>query len=373
MKKIFKILRSKKIFKRPYEKKFLILDISQCDIFKDYINTNNVNFLSTRYESLNIFIIFKMIMKLKFSYYHYICEYIKFSKCKFVISFYDNYIPYLRLKKKFPLIKFIFIQNGTRTNFFFDKLRKYNDLEVDYLLTFSDFYSDKFKEVVKGEFITIGSFKNNKIENLSQKKNKVISFVSSGPSHSANMNIYEKLNIENEVYFDPEKKLLPKIYRFCKSNSLDLQILSRSKKNKHLIFEKNFYDRILKDCDYRFIDTTDKDIIYKISDSSLITVSIYSAFGLESLARGNKTIIFNVRDIATNLNSLKLFWNDNNYEEKGFFWTNEINEKEVFRILGNVMKCSEKEWINNSKKIKPFFIDFDKGNSKFKDLLKNKF
>ena len=170
MKKIIKILKSKIIFKRPDRKNFLILDSVQSDIFKNYIHSNEVNFLDTRYETFNIFIIFQMIMKLKFSYYHYICEYIKFSNCKTVISFFDNYVPYLKLKKKFPLIKFIFIQNGMRTSFFFEKLRKYSDLKVDYLLTFNDFYSYKFQEVIRGKFISIGSFKNNQIQNLSKKK-----------------------------------------------------------------------------------------------------------------------------------------------------------------------------------------------------------
>ena len=88
MKKIIKIFKSKIIFKRPERKNFLILDSVQSDIFKNYINLNEVNFLDTRYESLNIFIILKMIMKFKFSYYDYICEYINFSNCKTVISFF---------------------------------------------------------------------------------------------------------------------------------------------------------------------------------------------------------------------------------------------------------------------------------------------
>ena len=74
------------------------------------------------------------------------------------------------------------------------------------MLTFNDFYSQKFQEVIRGKFISIGSFKNNQIQNLFKKKNKVISFVSSGPLNSANMKIYEKLNINNDKYFNPEKK-----------------------------------------------------------------------------------------------------------------------------------------------------------------------
>ncbi len=368
MKKIIKIFKSKIIFKRPERKNFLILDSVQSDIFKNYINLNEVNFLDTRYESLNIFIILKMIMKFKFSYYDYICEYIKFSNCKTVISFFDNYVSYLRLKQKFPLIRFIFIQNGMRTSFFFENLKKYSDLKVDYLLTFNDFYSQKFQEVVRGKFISIGSFKNNQIRNLFKKKNKVISFVSSGPFNSANMKIYEKLNINNDKYFNPEKRILPVIYKFCAKNSLDFQILSRSKDKENLIFEKNFYDEILKDCNYKFIDTSEKNKIYEISDNSLITVSIYSAFGLESLARGNKTVIFNLRNKATNFESLSLFWG---YEtgKNGFFWTDKIDEKNVFEVLNNVINCSNTQWNSHVKEIKPFLVNFDENNSKFKSLL----
>ena len=52
-------------------------------------------------------------------------------------------------------------------------------------------------------------------------------------------------------------------------------------------FEKKFYDN-LKDFNYKFLDSNGFNKIYQIADSSSVSVSIYSAFGLETLARGNK-------------------------------------------------------------------------------------
>ena len=314
-----------------------------------------------------------MLFKLRFSFYDYICEYIKATNCKFIISFIDNNISFFKLKKKFTNIKFIIIQNGMRPEQFFNKLSNSQSLQVDYMLTLSDFYSKKYSKNIQGNFITIGSFKNNQILKNAQnlKKNKTISFISSGPGQECDMKIFEKNDVKNELYFYPEKILLPFIHNFCVENKFNLQVLARSKKVKNFLYEKNFYNKILQNKNYDFVSTNERNKVYKISDNSLITISIYSAFGLESLARGNKTVIFNVRDKVSNFESLKLFWSHKNYGEKGFFWTNEMSNNEVLRVLNNVIKCPEQEWAKHLNKVIPSLIDFDMNNSKFKKLLKN--
>ena len=101
-----------------------------------------------------------------------------------------------------------------------------------------------------------------------------------------------------------------------------------------------------------------------------MNISIYSAFGLECLARGNRTVILNMRDLITKIDSLKVFWSTRKIKDKGFFWTNEISEKEIFRVLDNSINCS---LTRNGRKICLILCrtltNFDKNNTVFKNLL----
>lgn len=370
MKKILKIIKAKKIFTRPKKKKFLILDSANWFIFKNYLNFNEVEVLDVRYESLNFYILLKNFLKFKFSMKEYIIEYIRVVSSKCIITFIENNPICYELKDLFPNIKIIAIQNGMRPQFFFDDLAKKKNLKIDYLLTFSQFYSSKFQEVVKGKFIPIGSFKNNLINKKNNiSKNKSISFISSGPLNFKKVSIYQKIKMPMNDYYMPEKYILPILKKYCDQKNLDLNILCRSKSKKNLIFEKNFYEKILGKNNFQILETFDYKDIYYLSDISLVNVSIYSAFGLECLARGNKTVILNVRDQIAKIDSLKVFWSNFKIEDKGFFWTNEISEEEIFRTLDNSISCSDEVWMDKLSDIMPRLTNFDENNTIFKNLL----
>ncbi len=367
--KLIKFIFSKKIIRKPPKKKFLIIDSLNSDIFKTCLDLNHTHFLETRYESINLFVLFNVFLKRKFSFNSYIEQYVDFVNPEYIISFVDNNIFYYHLKKIFPEKKIIIIQNGVRTQYFFEELSKFSKLKVNYLLTFSDFYSEKYNKSIEGKCISIGSFKNNLYEKKSEKKNNVISYISSGPSSKSNMVIYKKMNLKNSKYFLPEEKLLPLLSNYCDEKKLTLQIILRSKNEKKIDYEKNFYRKILGSKKFIFAETREKDKVYRLSDVSLLTICIYSAFGLEALSRGNKTVILNLRDQVANIKSLKLFWSSIKIRDKGLFWTDEINEKEIFTILDNTISCSNEIWKNSVSAFMPHLINYDKNNKKFLSLL----
>jgi len=369
MNKFIKFIFSKKIIKKPPKKKFLVLDSLNSDIFRTCLNLNQTHFLETRYESINLLVLFNIFLKRKFSFNSYIEQYINFVDPEYIISFIDNNIFYYRLKNIFPEKKIIIIQNGMRTHHFFEELSKFSKLKVNYLLTFSDFYSEKYNKSIEGKCISIGSFKNNLYERKSEKKDNVISYISSGPSSENNMVIYKKINLRNNKYFLPEEKLLPLLSNYCDEKKLTLQIILRSKNEKKINYEKNFYKKILGSKKYIFAETKEKNKVYHLSDDSLLTICVYSAFGLEALSRGNRTVILNLRDQVANIKSLKLFWSSIKIEDKGLFWTNEINEKEIFTILDNTISCSNEIWKNSVSAFMPHLINYDKNNKKFLSLL----
>ena len=367
MKKLLEFLKAKKSFLPPSKKKNVILDSSQSFIFKNIFKENNTTIINTRYEHFNLFILLKSLLRLKISYEDYIIEYIRYIECKIIISFIENNIFYYRLKKQFPEKKIILIQSGMRPINFFEKLIKHKNLKIDYLFTFSDLYTSKFKKYVDAKFITLGSFKNNLVDKEIQNNKNSVLFISSGPSFESSMGVFGNIRVNPNIYFAPEKILLPIIYDFCKRRNLVLKILARSKKSKQLTYEKNFYQRIINSSNFEFLQNNDWDQSYKFTDKSKLIVSIYSSMGLESLSRGNRTIFFNVRDKATKLKSLSLFWSDDEIEPKGPIWTNEITRDEFQRLANYAISSSDDEWKKSLRKIIPKFINYDFGN---KQLLK---
>ena len=71
------------------------------------------------------------------------------------------------------------------------------------------------------------------------------------------------------------------------------------------------------------------------------------------------------------MESLKLFWSDKQFPLKGPFWSDEINEKEVNRVLDYCLKSSDDEWQKSAESIMPSLIFFDNDNSSFKKLINN--
>lgn len=370
MNKIIKFIKAKKVFLKPKKAKYLILDGVNSFIFKKYLNNKNVNVLYTRFENINIYILFKIFLKLRFSFNDYIIEYIKHVSCEKIICFYDNIIFYYKLKNIFPHLKIIIIQNGMRPEFFFKELKNHNNLKVDYLLTFNENYSKKFRRHIKGKLISIGSFKNNLIVRKNYLNKNFVSYISSGPFTSKNeINIYKNKRISKSIYYTPERILIPKIYSFCVRHNLILRVISRSKSEGPALIEKEFYDNILGQNKYKFIKAFNFKDAYKLSDSSVININIYSAFGLECLSRGNKTLIFNVRDKITKLKSLKIFWLEKKVPKKGLFWTNEINDSEVNRLMKFALYSKKDEWYQALNIINPILLKYDRDNKIFKKLL----
>ena len=70
--------------------------------------------MSLPFERTNIYILIKMFMTFKFKKFDYLKYYIDQVSPKLIITTYDNDINVYKLKKQFPKIKFIVIQNGRR-------------------------------------------------------------------------------------------------------------------------------------------------------------------------------------------------------------------------------------------------------------------
>ena len=107
--------------------------------------------------------------------------------------------------------------------------------------------------------------------------------------------------------------------------------------------------------------------IYSLADKSLITVSTASSFGLENLARGNRSVIFNNK-INITKKVIDLFWNYK-FKQKGAFWSNESSFSEVKRLLGLNLKKNKNHL--NVKRIRKILMTYDNRNNTFRKIIKN--
>ena len=146
----------------------------------------------------------------------YLINYIKFSNPKIIINFYDNYIHFYELKKYFKDKKFISIQNGYRggPNDIFYNLSKKKNYSADIIFCFNDVIGKKFREYIKCNTISIGSFRNNffKLKKV-KNSNKHLVLISSYIPYKKKDFFYKSKNLDI-LYEDFHQSDLF-IFKFC--------------------------------------------------------------------------------------------------------------------------------------------------------------
>ena len=110
--------------------------------------------LFTRFEKINIFILFKIFFKFKFSYFDYLQTYINYVNPKLLITLNDNNLKFYKLNCKNG--KKIFIQQGKRSDVkdIFSEFKKDKNKEknyVDYMFTYNKKISNLYKRYISGK------------------------------------------------------------------------------------------------------------------------------------------------------------------------------------------------------------------------------
>jgi surface carbohydrate biosynthesis protein len=276
---------TKFIFFPPKPSKILIFDIYDKEIIKKNLRLSDHSSLFIRGENLNLAIIIKMLVNFQFKMIYYIYHYIKSVNPKIIITFVDNSIFFYKLKKDFPNIKFIAVQNGHRrcVGDIYDNFSKNKEkLMADYIFTFGEATGNSYSKYIKFKNYSLGSFRNNFVS-IQKKKTKIkkrkILFISQ----------FRKQYINWPSFFNTEEKLLPLISNFCEKNNLKLYILGAHKNSE---IEKNYFCKILKKDKLNFINKKNYPKNYKTLDNFNSIVFIDSTLGYEAIARKKKSSSF---------------------------------------------------------------------------------
>ena len=371
-KKILILFRKKWEFQKIKKVKYLIIGFDNSNLILKYIPINKTNIIS--FKVINFYIIFHLLLNnKKINKLNYFKKAIELAKPQIVVTLIDTDTDFYRLKKFFPPKKFIAIQNGYRT---FPKktylIKKNEKLLCDVIFCFGKQNIDYYKSLIQTKVIVMGSVKNNLIPKSNLKKRKIITYISEFRLVEKN----KKINYYNlgHVYWKDtlisEVKLLKAVNFLCKKRNIKFYIMGRSlNKNKEL----QYYDDIIGKSNFTYVQRKNNFTSYNFVKNSQVIVSMTSTLGYEMFSRDNRIIFFSKKFYKNKIHSLNLgFGWPSVKKKKGFFYSDEINNKEILRLAKNVIDCSESNWIKNKKKYKENIMSYNFNNTLLKKELNKK-
>jgi surface carbohydrate biosynthesis protein len=338
-----------KIFKK---KNYLILDFLFTQKINFQILNNNYNIIKSPSKTINLNFFIKIFFSkkllrifvndsLRVAYY---ASSIATLQPLSVITANDNSLDFYKLKKYFPNVKFLSIQNSIRrklSDFFGNPEINKGHLSCDTFFLLGDCYRNIYKRYIKSKFITLGSVQNNFITTRNAKVEKnTLAYISQFDYDLEGkfMNHYGIKKIEyKKVYTNHQIFLLNLIHKYCEIKKIKFYIISRTTNSKEEIFYKNL--KFLKHYKYfKYCDINKK--IQFLSKCEVITTQM-STLAYEMLARGKKVAFFSPRDYF-GLNDRRFGWPEK-IRINGKFYTSNTNDKNVNKILNYLFK-------NNSNK-----------------------
>ena len=354
------LLKAKWTIKLPKKNKFVLVD-GNYNPFTKYIKKKNFTILYRRGEEINFNILFKCLLKFKFSTLDYCAEFIKHVSPKLILTAFDYHIIFYKLSKKTG-IKTLMIQKGARTNamneskHYFPKNGKLF-FYVDYALLFNSTVKEFYANKIKGNFFEIGSFENNFNKlNLNEQKKEVVFISNYSPDNKG------KCENEDIVAFY--------LSQLAKKNNINFNILPRFRKNLNILTkEKLYYNKILKN-NFNFI-LNKKKSSYEILQDYKFIFSTYSTLAIECLAKGSRVGFIMIKSKKNPVYNFR-FGSFENLRQKGLFWTtlSQVNVAEINRVFNFVIKTNYDLWIKKTKYYKKKTMNFDYENKTFRKIIK---
>jgi surface carbohydrate biosynthesis protein len=353
-------LNARWIFIKPKKKKYLVYDFANSNYLFKYIKREESAIYHTRWETINFFIIFHIIINYGFKNLktNYKKAFLSFVSPKIAITLSSSYVAFYKLKILFPNIITIVVQDslGNQELNRILKSTKKNTLSCDYFFFFSESFKRLYKKyiLIKKKSLIIGSFRNNYYTHKSINKKKII-FIS-----KYNWNNKRPLN---------EIILLKLIIKYLKNNKLGKVDICLKSNNASVI---NYFKQNLN-LDY--INIIPKKNSYTIVKDYENIIFTDSTLGYECLARGKKVISFGLGSLKKNwcirngFEPINKFGYPNKFKDDGFFWSNASSEKKINKLLRNILRMKQSTFNKKINTIKDKIICFDPKNTKFKRLL----
>ena len=362
----------------PKKSDVLIYDACGAEVMVPYLIKYSATIMAVRGESINVPCLLRAALRLSFwkgkPLNAYAEEFIKAVSPKVVITSIDNNISFYTVSKNFPSIKTIFLQNGTRSESgdVFDRLNilEKTNYYVDYMLVHGEAIGMHYMKYVTGQFVPIGSLKNNAVSISRSELVGDVLFISqwhNKPEGDSPFYIEQDgTPVYWEQFFAVEIITLKFLSRWCAENSKCLKICGREKDKDGT--EKQFFADCLKESVWEYLPRIDNCSSYKYIDSAEIVVFIDSTLGYESIGRGKRTASFSCRMTNGKKNFFKFGW-PADLPSNGPFWTNDQDEAQFQRVMDYLNTTSDEGWEQARQRYSLDLMEFDLGNKCFIALL----
>ena len=362
-----KLLKAKYVFTLPKKNDFLIFDRNSTKVLKKTFPKKKFFTLDTRYETINLFILFRTFLGLKFSYRSYIIKFVEYINPKVLITLIDNNKFFLKIKLKNG--KKVLIQNSRRGQLV-DLFGNINDTEkkegykVDYMFVQNKHIGKLYNKFIKGRIIPFGNIRSNNEKIVKIKKKYDLIYISTGRYDLRNNNILG--DIKRKKIYEKEIELLKLIKKFCQKNKTKLFILG---KDIDFIKEKKYYKNVLGDKNFHLIKNFKNRKTYKIVDNCNMIIGMDSTLIYEAFSRGAKCFFASFRfGLNFHIKSTAFPW-PQKLPSRGKFWINYFDKKKVYQSLIEVYFLKKKQWYKVSQKFKNDVMPYDANNSILKKYL----
>jgi len=348
----------------------LILFTTSADLLATYFTQKRVATLDPITPKRNIWILLLAALKGSFDITGYLTAAIALTRPALVLSLQDNFEPLWRIR---TTTKVALIQNGLRVD---DPTSTPNVEEngkhrgaVDYYFCFNSLTEQHMTRVLEARYIPIGSFRNNHQPRLSTASTNRIAYISTfrsdlSPSHQIAVGDGRE-SVSYESILGLRARIVLLVQEFCMKYGLELEIVG---KDRDHLSELAFYKSHLKQSRFEFTPRKPKTFQYCRTDAARLVVSTGSTLGLESLARGNRTGIFDPMSYILKNDSYRFGW-PAVLGSEGPFWSTEASPLRIEEVLGTLLNISDERWGEMLWEYRGVLPIFDSGNKIFIDQL----
>ena len=368
IKKFKKIIKSKFFWKKQEHFPILIYDNANLELLKDYLPKRSYTVLNVR-DKFNLRIIIKSFLNYLFKWnsHSYLDYAIKEINPRLIITTIDNSLYFWELKKKFNKIITVFIQNGYRDEhmdiFSLNTIKETRN-KVDKMFVFNRGIGKVYSEYLDGQIIPIGSIYNNKTKFIKNNKRSII-YISQWVK-------YDPAAFKNNYQFyldllSADKLAFLAVGEFAKSNNIKLKVLGKKGlfNEKNVFEEEQFFRNINKNFEFLSQNSNSRKYSYKKINDSYLVVGQDSTLLYESLSQGKKTVFLLFRNKFLSTKKFSFGW-PNKFGANGPFWTNLTKESYVNKLMDQVWKMSNQNWIKISKKYSKKLMVYNPNNTLIK-------
>ena len=375
--------QTRKVWTWPQHSEVLIYDAANSEILLEHLKPWNPEIMHVRGEQINMWVLLKSFFRKGRRSDAYIDCFIKMVRARSVVTAIDNATIFYRISGRHPDVKSLFLQNGLR-GYDLDVFETLDNLDsnalniffVDHMLVFGPTIGELYSRFIKGNILPIGSLKNNFIPKESSLQRGVIAFISYWKPPFDNFLLYAGRDIKDnlsydDIYTNPINLIIQCLMHYAKEKKKRVVIIPRANttgRSDLLVQEKNYYRKLMGN-EPEFLLPSEPYPSYSSTDSAEIVVALDSTLGYESIGRGNKTAIFQIRGTTTGESSWNYGW-PAKFPEEGPFWTNKPNPHSFVRILDYLFEISDEQWKKDVESTNfSSLVEYDPGNTIFKSIL----